>query len=248
MKSKLLILIILLSLYTSKNNAEYKIKLYALYTPSHKILADKFFLPTIQDDFELIIVKVDQTCPTAQFLERGWRQTTIQKVDLIIQAVKDNWGKVFIFSDVDIQFFGPIQQHILSLMQDNDLIIQKNSPNGVICSGFFACRGNEKTLRLWQDVRKVMVRTRLSDQRSLNRCLRKQKRRGNLYGIKWNYLPPIFFGGGALTGKRWHPGTKLLVPQGVVMHHANWTIGIKNKIKQLKYVQGVVWKRKKLIC
>ena len=31
-----------------------KMKLYALYTPSHEILKNDFFLPSIQDDFDII--------------------------------------------------------------------------------------------------------------------------------------------------------------------------------------------------
>src|SRR5947207_1978386 len=147
-----------------------KIKLYAIYTPSHAILKDTYFLPSIQDDFELIIEKVEQTCPTAQFMSQGWTDTTIKKVDLIIRAIEENWGSLFIFSDVDIQFFAPIQDLILSLIKDNDIIMQKNCPSGVLCTGFFACRGNEKTLRLWKDVKKLMEKhSSKSDQISFNR-------------------------------------------------------------------------------
>src|SRR5579863_9116343 len=82
-----------------------KIKLYAIYTPSHEILKDSYFLPSIQDDFELIIENVEQTCESAKFMSAGWTKTTIKKVDLIIRAIQENWDSLFIFSDVDIQFF-----------------------------------------------------------------------------------------------------------------------------------------------
>jgi len=68
----------------------------------------------------------------------------------------------------------------------------------------------------------------------------------NPYGIRWNYLPRQFFGGGTLAGKAWKPGMVLQVPQDIVLHHANWTIGIENKIAQLKYVKNVVDSRKAL--
>ena len=60
-------------------------------------------------------------------------------------------------------------------MHDKDMVIQKNTPNGVLCTGFFACRGNEKTLQLWQDVKKVMESNELnSDQNSFNRCIKRE--------------------------------------------------------------------------
>jgi len=177
-------------------------------------------------------------------MDAGWTDTTIRKVDLIIRAIKENWGSIFIFSDVDIQFFCPIQKRIFELMEGKDMIIQKNAPNGVLCSGFFACRGNEKTLRLWQDVKKTMQKSKLhSDQKSLNRCIKRHSQK-NPYNVVWSYLPSTFFGGGTLTGREWYPGIHLKVPHGILMHHANWTKGVKNKIAQLVYVRKVVNKRK----
>jgi len=32
----------------------------------------------------------------------------------------------------------------------------------------------------------------------------------------------------------------MLVPKDIVMHHANWTVGIKNKIAQLEYLRDIV--------
>lgn len=220
--------------------SQQKMKLYALYTPSHEILKDTFFLPSIKDDFEIILEFCEQTCPSAQFMSEGWTKTTMRKVDLIIRAIEENWGEIFIFSDVDIQFFAPIQDIILALMKGKDIIMQRNNPDGVLCTGFFACRANEKTLRLWQDVKKVMQKKKLnSDQISFNQCIKKKSKK-NPYDITWAYLPNSFFGGGTLTGREWKPGIKLPIPHDIIMHHANWTKGIKNKIAQLVYVRNKV--------
>jgi hypothetical protein len=226
--------------------AQEKMKMYALYTPSHEQLKDNFFLPSIQDDFDIVFEFCEQTCPSAKFMSEGWTDTTIRKVDLIIRAIQENWGSVFIFSDVDIQFFCPIKTTILKLMHNKDIIFQKNSPDGVLCSGFFACRGNEKTLQLWQDVKQLMQKNKLnSDQNSLNRCIKRHSKK-NPYNLVWDYLPNTFFGGGTLTGCEWIPGKRLSIPKGIMMHHANWTKGIKNKIAQLVYVRNVVHKRNKV--
>jgi len=218
----------------SAQETETKIKLYAIYTPSHQILLDKWFLPSIQDDYEIILEYHDQECPSGSFMHSGWTKTTRRKVDMIIQAVKDNWGKIFIYSDVDIQFFGKTKDIILDLIQDKDIIIQRNNPTGTACSGFFVCKGNEQTLKLWQMAKEYMKQSGKSDQRALNYAL------ANSAYIKWDLLPVEFFNGGTLTGKLWKPGLKLPIPNNIVIHHANWTIGIKNKIAQLTYVRKVV--------
>lgn len=218
------------------------IKLYCLTTPSHKILKDKYFLPSIQDDFEIICEEMEQTCETVKFMAEGWTDTTLRKVDLIIRAIHENWGSLFIFSDVDIQFFKPIKNIILKLIQDNDLIIQKNNPEGVLCSGFFVCRGNQKTLDLWTDVRDMMAHDKSSsDQITLNRCIKRHGKK-NPYNLTWAYLPNTFFCGGTFTGHLWTPGRHLRIPHDIVMHHANWTRGIANKIAQLEYIKQRVEK------
>jgi hypothetical protein len=247
MNSRLIVCVIVVFFYTASSFSHEKMKIYALYTPSHEILKDQFFLPSIQDDFDIVVEFCEQTCPTAGFMSEGWTETTARKVDLILRAIRENWGKIFIFSDVDIQFFAPIESTILMLMQDNDIIMQRNNPEGVLCTGFFACRGNEKTLRLWNDVKKTMQTKQLqSDQISFNQCIKRRSKR-NHYNVAWDYLPDTFFGGGTLTGYIWSPGKSLPVPDGIMLHHANWTKGIKNKIAQLLYVQNEVRKQQQNI-
>jgi hypothetical protein len=236
--------IIFLITYSAAAPSLAKIKMYALCTPSHEILRDNYFLPSLQDDFDLIIENAEQTCTTSAFMSEGWTKTTIKKVDLIIKAIHENWGSFFIFSDLDIQFFQPIEDAICTLLKDNDLIIQKNCPSGVLCSGFFVCRANEKTLQLWSDVKTMMLQNpEQSDQITLNQCIKRHSKK-NPYDVQWDYLPTTFFGGGTLTGTYWYPGKKLPVPQNIMIHHANWTRGIANKVAQLEYVKKIVKQQK----
>jgi hypothetical protein len=178
-------------------------------------------------------------------MSEGWTKTTMRKVDLIIRAIQENWGKIFIFSDVDIQFFRPVKNFILILMKGKDILMQKNNPEGVLCTGFFACRANEKTLQLWIDVKHTMEEKQLqSDQISFNQCIKRGSKK-NSYDVVWDYLPHTFFGGGTLTGYMWKPGMLLPIPYNIMLHHANYTRGIKNKIAQLIYVRDEVYKRRK---
>ena len=247
---KLFIFLLCSLLYITEISSQQKMKLYALYTPSHEILKDKYFLPSIQDDFEIIMEFCEQTSESAIFMSEGWTATTMRKVDLIIRAIEENIssGEIFIFSDVDIQFFAPIQDNIIELIEGKDIVMQRNNPEGVLCTGFFACRANEKTLRLWKDVKKRMQTNKLhSDQISFNQCIKKRSKK-NPYDVRWDYLPHTFFGAGTLAaypGYLWKPGRKLDIPHDIMMHHANWTRGVNNKIAQLKYVRNEVTKQKR---
>lgn len=222
----------------------HSLKLYSFYTPSHTVFKNDWFLPSLQDSFELIIKFYPQECTQAQWMKPGWTTTTLHKIDMILEAIEDNWEDVFIYSDIDIQFFEPMQDIIEKAIQGKDLLFQRHNPQGSVCSGFFVCRANTKTRQLFLDVQKMMRENiKWSDQPTINRCLITHK---NPYGIIWDYLPVTFFGGGTIDAskKAWRPGAPLTIPEGIVLHHANCTRGIANKIAQLEYVRYEVNQRK----
>lgn len=105
-------------------------------------------------------------------MEMGWIATMREKVDLIIRAIKENEGRIFIYSDVDVQFFNVIQESILGVIKRKDMAIQQDLCSGSLCAGFFACRGNERTLRLWEAVRESLcLQSKHNDQDLLNKEL-----------------------------------------------------------------------------
>lgn len=62
----------------------------------------------------------------------------------------------------------------------------------------------------------------------------------NPFNLKVNHLPNTFFSGGTFSANLWKPNEHLMIPDDIILHHANWTIGIKNKIEQLNYVRKIV--------
>ncbi len=128
-------------------------KLYAFYTPSHQVLKDEWFLPTLEDDYDLQVEKYDQECQLGEYKSAGWTNSMLRKSDLIIRAITENWNDIFLYSDVDTQFFGPSSEILKNLAKRKDMIFQCDSPEGEICAGFFVCRANHRTLKLWQDIR-----------------------------------------------------------------------------------------------
>ena len=234
-------------------------RLYSIYTPSHKVFLKRWFLPTIRDDYELIMKQCPQECPKGLFMKNGWMKTLHRKIDLIINAIHNNWNDIFVFSDVDIQFFGKTKELILDSIKNFDFIAQKDANDslnaeivpdmsGHLCAGFFACKGNERTLRLWEEVKKYCLeKPHRHDQHGLNHYLNgfSAHKKDNLFGVTWDYLPPEFYSPGSYLGTGiWSSGKKLEIPENIVMHHANWTQGIRNKIAQLKYIKRTVGKRR----
>jgi len=207
-------------------------KLIAVYTPSHKVLLDDWFLPGLQDDFDVILHK-SEIIGSGAYMQKDWSDAVLFKCDAIIDAITKNWGEVFVYSDVDIEFFASMKNIILNAMQDKDIVCQLDSPNGVLCTGFFAAKANEQTLALWQDVRKaILIEHR--DQKAFNRLIRAQR------DIRFGYLPLGFFGAGTFNDRQWHKGQPFYIPTSPVMFHANFTIGLDNKVAALKQAKKII--------
>jgi hypothetical protein len=227
--------------------------LYTLTTPSHQVLHDDWFRPSLQDGYAVetrsmkqVGASNDHVCGTHAFNE-----TMIAKVRLMLDAIRENWGKIFVYSDVDVQFFGKTEPLIDDAMRDCDVVAQRDAHpkmsaaknrqfSGHLCAGFLACRANEQTLHLWEDVLAYGLKhPDKHDQQALNFLLNgltgRQMR--NRYGVRWGFLPEAFFGPGPQLTEVWKPGMQLELPRPIVMHHANWTFGVDNKISQLAAVR-----------
>lgn len=217
-------------------------RLYFVTSPSHRVLRDEWFIPTLRDDFDLVEAEVPQDCQTGEYMTDGWAEAMIRKCDLVLKAIRENEEKVFLYSDVDVQFFDRTEQSIRSIVAGHDLLIQRNDPSGKPCPGFFACVGNERTKKLWTDVRGAIASGAFPcDQTAIHHLLRQ-----GADSIRWSLLPDVFFCGGLLTGRRWSPGTPLAVPDGMLLHHANWTVGMEGKLAQLAHVRAIVGRTRAL--
>lgn len=203
--------------------------LYTIYSPSHKTMYEDFFLKTIPNEFDVISKEIDQDCPTGEFYQEGWDKTCYSKVELFIQACEENLGKHFVYSDVDVQFFGDIKETLLQEIGDFDIACQ-NDTGHYYCSGFFICHANERTLNLFNEMKKNYVK---EDQTTLN---------NNIHLVKSKFLSHKFFTVGHSLGAPWI-GQNFQIPKDVLVHHANYTVGINNKVNLMKIVREAIEKK-----
>lgn len=240
-------------------------KLYTCYSAANQILYDKYLLPSIKDPFEIVAKQLPAVNEGKESLygTREFNLITLAKVEFILKALEGNWGETFIFMDVDMYFYGPVMSELLITIQQGDIYFQKDSKDGMICTGFFVCRANERVRRLWRDVKRLMlVREDWNDQDALNKILREEANYANSpkkiirrltrfvssvrhHQLKWGYLSERFYTVGLTIGDRWVPGTIVEVPEDIIVHHANWTVGLQNKIALLEHVKDVMEIRRK---
>ena len=206
------------------------IPLYSLYTPSHEPLMREYFLPSVPPDLKLHLFHFEN--PGAGYIrDPSFCRAIIRKVEIILQAIEENWGRTFVWSDVDVQFFRSFSEQVL--LDEADMAFQVDAPGPALCAGFFFCRAAERTKQVWLEVLEYVrdLRSGGDDQLRLRELVQSNK------DLRIEFLPPTFMGGGTFTGKIWQPGDDLSVPAEIVMHHANFTIGVANKIAQCDLVR-----------
>lgn len=220
-------------------------KIYGVYSPSHEKLLRDWFLPTMQDDFEVNFRKTDQLCPLGRFMSVGWVRAVSAKIDFLLAALGcASEGEWIIFSDVDIQWFRSAKAYLEEAAclegGENDMMFQEDAA-GEFCTGFFVCRANERTRGFWGDVAKLMRDKISGDQRAANYLLA-----SGSHAVRASHLPRVFWGPGQGRQEKtfWRPGSPLNVPSDIVLHHANWAAGVESKIEQLRYVRSLMESKK----
>ena len=244
-------------------------KCISMATPSHRIMEDDWFRPSFKDDCPLEVLhsgKVEQT--NGLWSSPSFNTAIYDKTKFIMQQVAKNQGNMLLWADVDIQFFAPVIPKLEELMGDNDMIFQRDCHlYEEICTGFFVTKCTRKTLAFWYLAYLLVISKKyliwltrgkflykyinmMNDQRAVNVLLGIfakppiGKRRKNILGIRWQYLPDMFYCPGVNYSQIWKPGDTLNLPENMLIHHANWTLGIDHKIAQLEYVKNAVLLRK----
>lgn len=222
-------------------------KLFGICTKSHQPLRDQWFFPTLPDEFD-VTIESSNVRGTGYFEEDDWKQAIKEKDELIIEAIRSCWGDAFVYADMDIQFFAPIREALETALRGHDIVCQAER-TGNLCAGFFAIRANKRTLSVWERTYKALPEIG-RDQQIFNRFVRQSEE------LRWEYLPRTFFGASCglreptgeeyrayLEGRDpyppyfWKEGRELNIPAHIVMHHANWCLGVDRKLAQLMYVR-----------
>tara|TARA_R110002096_G_scaffold11890_2_gene43347 strand:- start:294 stop:875 length:582 start_codon:yes stop_codon:yes gene_type:complete len=183
---------------------------------------ENYFLTSIPDEFKLHVKEIPQECPTGSFYQAGWDKTCFRKVEFFEEICKENFGDMFIFSDVDIQFFGNFKNEMIEELGDCDIACQDDITT--FSSGFFICKCNDTTLKMFQNMKEFYNR---EDQTSLN---------DQIHITKHKFLSKRFFTFGHIVPRPWN-GEDFDIPDDILVHHANWVAGIDNKIKILDLVR-----------
>jgi hypothetical protein len=212
------------------------VKIYTHYSDSHKQLYDDFFKASLRALYskEEVAIKVlnhTQTTQDGMFMTQGWLDSMDFKLDVILTAIEETFNSWFIFADCDIQFLKPFVTDLQEQLTDVDIVCQEDC--GSLCAGFFACKSNNDTKKLFQTI-KSTFRYLVNDQVALNehRNLVKYK----LLDNKKYFTIGNFFNNKDGT-HNWDNVTDIVPPKEILVHHANYVKGVANKLQLIKMIK-----------
>ena len=219
-------------------------KLYTTYSESHAKIFEQWFVPSLKStnpNIDLRYYVYEQVCPSARFMSNGWKQTMIIKNELIVYSLdKAEEGEIIIQSDADVQFFKDIEKNLdLDLFIDNDIVCQKDGDGSCgepFCYGFMLIKNNSKTRAMFNYILEVMKTIEdhpraITDQQLLNKIYKEFD--VSIFG----YDPSYFSICMSNHCRVWNGEELVNIPDNLILHHANWTVGVDNKIKLFDMVK-----------
>jgi hypothetical protein len=223
-------------------------KLYTLYSDSHKVLFDEWFYPSFKStnsDLLLIHKLSEQFCSSGNYMDAGWKETMIEKDNFIIQSLEDaQLNEIIIHTDVDIQFFKNITKNLdFNIFDTYDIICQADAPNAA-CFGFMIMKNTEKLKQMFKEIVKIVKQANdqsmhhVNDQRVLNSIHRS-------FDVKLGLLDYRYFSNWMThnldISKSLFSDFQAVdsnnIPSNLVLHHANYVVGVQTKIDLMNKIK-----------
>lgn len=214
------------------------IKFCTFFTNSHLSLYKEFMNSfPYEEGVDLIIRYLPQESDGV-YESDSWNKTMFKKMVYIVDYLKKlKEDEYLIHADIDICFYKNFKTDLMSLLNqfNGDILFQNDGYE--LSMGFFICKKNEKIISLMEYIRDNLNQF-AQDQKALNVLIPRS-------GIKYGILPERYYNFGPYNGfKRWEPNIdNFYVPRDIILHHANWTVGIENKLNLIKKVKEIVKKQ-----
>lgn len=239
-----------------------KVRMYTCFTESHKEMYDRYFLPSVPESFELSTFQFEQECTTGEYHSDGWVKAVSRKVDVIRDAIdtvrNEDGPDYFLFSDCDIRFFTDFKDDLDHHMKTHDFIAMDDD---IYCTGFMGIRADDRAAFMWEWASENIEKYQC-DQPTGNAFIKKHEQAMKLDSFipAWLQTPklrrhteqgPMRFGKFPRMKyfNHMHLGTEEAVWDGespivisdnqfdqMLMMHANYTMGIENKVKLLEQI------------
>lgn len=207
------------------------INLYYFWNDFHKIFLDHYFLPSFNKhhngDINIIGKKFEESNTHCIFGTPEYKKLLTERAHYLIELMrtteKDNF---FIFSDIDVQFFGNIKSTIDNMIDlEYDIVFQKEDSNGAFVNfGVMLIKSNEATIKFWEEIVNRLESNNYShtiNDQNIGNTLLDMINYSTFDNTIWN----------------WSQGN---LTKNILIHHANCVTDIDGKIEQLDNVKEYI--------
>lgn len=212
-------------------------------TDSHRELYEEHFLKSLPSDVDLRVRSME-LAGTGAYGSSQWQRGVVEKLHFALAYADENEGTVFVFSDVDIQFFAGFSMDLLRDAFEKsgcDVLFQRESANEQVSdvnTGFYIARSTAAFRDLLREAVAICEGQAVAnDQVAVNAILS-----SGACSVRWGHL-----------GLRHYSRTHgFPPPRDIVMHHATMTKSVAEKVAQLHairaYIEGGRLKRLKVLA
>lgn len=208
-------------------------------TPSHAAMANRFVLGTMhRAGFGGVVICAEeqQLCPSGVFEQPGFREASADKLRFLSGMPAD--GRAMLFVDADVVLFPGLAEwceQILADKPDNWIGLQDDVVQW--CTGVMLFRRTTAVLDWFRFVYQMCVFADMNDQAGWHALRLAAKN----WPVHCETLPQNVIGNYAyMTGGAgvWDGGSLTSLPDGCLLWHANWCVGVERKTRMLELVMA----------
>ena len=192
---------------------------------------EKFFFPSVPKSFDLVPLTIPEEYAKTKYGDEGFWKMCRWGGGERVRLVKQHQGEIVAFCGCDQEFFGDCVPDLLSRMEDRDFLTPNNATESGpirLCADFQVIRCTPMTLAYQE---KVYSEIGDGDDEWILNAHRDM--------VKWMELPRNLYWN--LAGTGWTKGQSIPKPPNGMLHfHANWTVGLENKLSLLEAARNAV--------
>lgn len=214
------------------------LRLVSYYTPTHEEMCRRFVMQRAWHFHERRYVKFDQTCPSGDFKSDGWNACMLDKLNTLLNLPADGMPTLYVDSDVCLMpgLHDWCRRYAESLADDE---VAFSDDRIQWCAGIMLFRSSSRVHSFWQTIADLSQAWDLPDQDVIHQLRLQAVERKGVLPVRARVLPSDVFCNWATVNAHvpqpWS-GEAFGVPPTCVAWHANWTIGISNKVRMLELV------------
>jgi len=214
------------------------LRIVSYYTPTHEEMCRRYVMSQAHQFDEQRFSRCGQTCPTGEFYSPGWNDCMLDKLRCLSDLPTD--GMTTLYVDADVALMPGLHDWVATYA--NELSSEEVAfADDVVqwCAGIMLFRSTTQVREFWRTVSAMSQVWNLPDQDVIAHMRLQCNERKGKFPIRARVLPTDRFCNWATVNGRPVPpwnGEPFLVPKTCLAWHANWTVGIENKLHMLERV------------